>query len=77
MSAKDDGGPAFPQEIPAGGGCGPINYFGMSLRDYFAAAGLSQAYSIAYDARNKTPDFDDITKAAYFLADVMLAERSK
>ena len=76
---KDDGGPAFPQDVDwvENESIRRKRHFGISMRDYFAAAGLAQAYSIAYEGRNGRQDFDDIAKAAYLLADAMLAERAK
>lgn len=86
--SKDNSGPAFPsqirndgedpingfihEEIPAGT---TSNYAGMSLRDYFAAKAMQ-----AYVTRGGYPDdgFDElISKWAFEIADVMLAERAK
>ena len=64
----NDGGPAFPVVFEDS-----RSYYGMSLRDYFAAAWL-QGW-LASDP----PDLDHktVARAAYVMADVMLAEREK
>ena len=71
---KNNGGPAFPQ-APDGH---PDNKKpGMSLRDYFAAAAL-QGLASACDESGTWQAADPSTaKAAYELADAMLAERDK
>ena len=76
----NDGGPAFPYHDE--GQANPLqreHFQGMSLRDYFAAKALSGL------ATKKIPDEDSTAKAdmtlmakdAYYIADAMLAERSK
>lgn len=71
----DDSGPAFPLAIP------PENhavYPGMSLRDYFAAAGLGAMGPVfAEAAKNQTFGADSFAAWAYKIADAMLAEREK
>lgn len=83
ITAKDDGGPAFPHPetaIELRDACGkPIMtrvYYpslGMSLRDYLAGQALNGLLS--------DPEVDqipsDLARAAYELADAMLAERKK
>jgi hypothetical protein len=68
-----DGGPAFPCPHPS------APELGMSLRDYFAAKAVQgmicNGFIPAQVIRNKS-DFD-YTRAAYALADAMLAERDK
>jgi len=63
-----NGGPAFP--------VAPDTYYhqeGMTLRDYFAAKAMHGLYLAEW------PDVDmpGIAKAAYAMADAMLAERNK
>jgi hypothetical protein len=70
---KDDGGPAFPVE-------GTINY-GMSQRDYFAAAALnmSGAFATAQIIAGKGANLSvkDIANKAFEIADAMLEARKK
>ena len=51
---------------------------GLSLRDHFAAAALMGILGVP-DLHNTSEDPDDVAlaKAAYVLADAMLAERDK
>lgn len=80
MSAQNNGGAAFPQEVhyiaPNGqtGSHGPCG--GMTLRDYFAAKALSTiaAYP-SVDVSNWEPY--DFARHAYQIADAMIAERAK
>lgn len=70
MSDKS-GGTAFPIVHPDGSG---VQYFGMSLRDYFAANALQGQMQreqgfVKYAAH--------IAETSYQLADAMLLERSK
>lgn len=68
MSARKDGGPAF----PVAGPYGPFER-GMSLRDYFAGEALAHILvndSHAWKAR-------EIARGAYDLADAMLAARKE
>ena len=65
----NDGGPAFPHTTQWDGITPAINYHGISMRDYFAAAALPQV-----DLRSHgTPD--DIALECYQLADAMLKAR--
>lgn len=77
MSARNDGGPAFPQSETALGNTVEAEYGqgGMSLRDYFAAAALAHPFTQADDAAGHSEN----TAAywAYALADAMLEEREK
>lgn len=59
------GGPAFPLEDKAGW------YYGMSLRDYFAAHAMN-----GYLTEDVFDD-EDIAEKSYTIADAMLAERAK
>ena len=61
--------PAFPIVHPDGSG---VQYFGMSLRDYFAAK--------AMQGRLAAPGYVDVdqdAEMAYKMADAMLKERAK
>lgn len=76
---KDTGGPAFPSPkfaVPADADERTFlainNAFGMTLRDYFAAAALS-----GYKARSLDFSQAAIAQWAYEDADAMLAERAK
>lgn len=69
MSARDDGGPAFPLQS-IGPDFAP-GYAGMTLRDWFAGQALA---GLAY---MNTEHMPGIVKRAYQLADAMLAERVK
>lgn len=89
MSDKD-GGSAFPHYEPAGirdlgiGGVPlpELRYQGMSLRDYFAAEAMPSAIAHELSLRQAqiAPGvfrYDEIAKAAYIMADAMIAERAK
>lgn len=79
MSDKDNGGPAFPW-------CGDLNdcltiNLGMNLRDYFAAKIVCSligsvkgevTLGSGYQGNN-----EKFAKAAYSIADAMIAERAK
>jgi hypothetical protein len=80
MSARDDGGPAFPVNTANdgnGGACFPAT--GMSLRDYFAGEAMAALIS----RPDKDPQHRGIlavpkmTQYAYEYADAMIAERAK
>ena len=73
MSARNDGGPAFPS-IGEGFGNPLYSAPGMSLRDYFAAQALP--FCLAEFGSN-AEDQRQFAEAAYQIADAMLAERSK
>ena len=64
MSARNDGGPAYPISN------GRETDFGMSLRDYFAGQVVS---TIMPDAR--VEDYAHAATEAYKMADAMLAAR--
>jgi hypothetical protein len=67
---KDTGGSAFPSH----GSMGEVANEGMTLRDYFAAKAMQGLLS----AHNPMiTDTNGIAKAAYKMADAMLAERNK
>ncbi|MEX5557969.1 hypothetical protein Q1J45_10365 [Pseudomonas rhodesiae] len=68
--SDQDGGTAFPIVHPDGSG---VQYFGMSLRDYFAAKALQ---GICASGPGADCNNDFIAREAYGLADAMLAARS-
>lgn len=79
--SKDTGGPAFPiVELCSGDTIG--SFYGMTLRDYFAAKALVVIADMAakglHDIKraNGTAE-QSIASDAYALADAMLAERAK
>jgi hypothetical protein len=89
MSTKDkqinDGGPAFPVLNSSDGVNLSAQYFGMSLRDYFAT-GAMQSYLIETEPGSLLdPDFidrngirlaDKVAARSYAFADAMLKARS-
>lgn len=71
---KENGGPAFPVVDGDLYSC-----YGMSLRDYFAAAALPQLQNLQHKLQldgHKVP-IEEFVNLAYEVADAMLAERSK
>ncbi len=73
MTRAKDGGPAFPSSYATPSG--PVAYddnYGMTLRDYFAAAAL-QGYIAAGVPSDST--YDDVAEKAFKAADSMLKER--
>ncbi len=77
MSARNDGGPAFPSH----GTMGEVNQQGMSLRDHFAGLAMRECIVIA---NQRTPEGGKLTELfakaaayAYGAADAMLAQRDK
>ena len=69
MTAKNDGGPAFPHGDPTHGG-----EDGMTLRDYFAGRAM-QSYLLDKDRDSFT--FEQWAQASYEMADAMLKARKK
>jgi hypothetical protein len=70
MSEVNTGGPAFPFKCQ-GPTTGPEIYYGMTLRDYFAAKALEGKLATGETG------FDDIAKRAYKYADAMLKAREQ
>jgi len=78
MKTKDDGGPAFPLQVPAG-------YFldnsagGMSLRDWFAGQALNGLLRGPIGVTLEP--FEDVVRAivnsSFAVANAMLEERKK
>lgn len=81
-AAQDDGGPAFPRppiKVQEYGKTYPeyvSGQTGMSLRDHFAGCALTGLNASGHaHVMGWTPD--EFARAAYNLADAMLAERAK
>lgn len=71
MSAKTNGGPAFPQNDSEECMHGP----GMTIRDYFAGQALAAlAGRLGYRPASAA---DEVARDAYLLADAMIEERAK
>ncbi len=71
---RTDGGHAFPNitpDMPVDGGPG------MSLRDYFAAKAMQGAMAMCAGSHINSGTNEELAKAAYAIADAMLAERAK
>lgn len=66
MNKTNDGGPAFPVEDV------PENYFGMTLRDYFAAKAMQGLFAAGGGV---TRDAEEWARIAYAMADAMLKVR--
>jgi hypothetical protein len=73
MSNTNTGGPAFPYEERNGEGNPVRDYFGMTLRDYFAAKAM-QSY-LADRAWQKDIPHSETARVAYIVADAMLEAR--
>ena len=85
----NDGGPAFPHTTQWDGIAPAINYHGISMRDYFAAAALNGSLAsqckdshwvfsnIPDDFENDTGALSGIAKLSYDLADAMLKARAE
>lgn len=73
---KETGGPSFPFECK-GPTTAPEIYYGMTLRDYFAAKAMPQVWSAYQEGLHGEPDDLEIylAKAAYLIADAMLKAR--
>jgi len=85
MSARNDGGPAFPREDYQTNGAPKDQPFylgqeGMSLRDYFAAQALNGDIAGNWRDNNYKPQgglsiIENVARAAYQFADAMLKAR--
>ena len=69
----DLGGPVFPQETHNADGSTSV-WFGMNVRDLFAAAALQGILSSPDGGPN---DWQRVADAAYYAADAMLAARER
>jgi hypothetical protein len=75
MSAPiNDGGPAFPHTTQWDGITPAINYHGISMRDYFAAAALKGQ---AHRLENHYEHRDILAADCYAIADAMLKAREE
>lgn len=72
MSAAEDGGPAFPYEERSSDGTPLRDYFGMTLRDYFAAKAMQELLSQNLGGAIRDETLADF---AYAMADAMLKAR--
>lgn len=70
---NENGGTAFPRAPMTGEW--PVQYNGMTLRDYFAAK-IAAAYASDAEWREDM-DFASTARSAYKMADAMLKERCK
>lgn len=83
MSNKQTGGPAFPFECQ-GPTTAPEIYYGMTLRDYFAAKAMHALYTSTFEyvftGASRTPEYaklmDELAQDAYQVADSMLKARN-
>jgi hypothetical protein len=71
----NDGGPAFPHTTQWDGINPAINYHGISMRDYFAAAALQGIISDASVLASLKKDGELVSRSAYHFADAMLKAR--
>ena len=75
MTAKNDGGPAFPVYDDHGQ---YVNGGGMTLRDYFAGQAISQIIATcANDTTHGMTEADYFACRAYEIADAMLKARGQ
>lgn len=81
MSNIEDGGPAFPFTELNGDGTHYGQSQGMTLRDYFAAKALPQAYASSVAEMDRTGYPEDwrygVALDAYSMADAMLRARNQ
>ena len=78
MINTNTGGPAFPYEERNGEGAPYKDYFGMTLRDYFAAKamqGFVMDDALHKEASTAKEWLKSIADASYELADAMLKAR--
>lgn len=64
---------AFPLYIPAIPGAKEFVFYGMSLRDYFAAAAMQGVLS----RESRSGEDADIAREAYAMADAMMTARKQ
>jgi len=67
---KNNGGPAFPVRTSS-----PA-FYGMTLRDYFAAKAMQGALS-GCATRGEAVSYREVAELSYNVADAMIAEREK
>lgn len=75
MEDIDDGGSAFGEFMQAGQNA--VKKGGLTIRDYFAAKAMQSILSelLSEGGASEPEDSGPIAKAAYYMADAMLAER--
>ena len=74
----NDGGPAFPHTTQWDGITPAINYHGISMRDYFAAAVLAAVLKELWQqGEHSSPIPPLAAKFAYEMADAMLKAREE
>jgi len=75
---KRAGGPAFPQKLSFCDG-GGIEYFGLSVRDYFAAKAMLYVGEMApnVDAETIEQAFATLAKLSFKMADAMMKAREE
>jgi len=71
--SKNDGGPAFPAVTKSDY---PNEKFGMTLRDYFAAAALQGHLSNPHNTEHPAYSRKGLAVECYAMADAMLAKRA-
>ena len=71
---KNDGGPAFPQDLVSMYGT-RTSEGGMTLRDYFAASAIQNAIDFQRSVEKTWPGWSAVAQTAYNIADAMLAAR--
>lgn len=75
--SKEDGGPAFPTErFDNMARVEPNGYYGMSLRDYFAAQVMGHMISLSTDTEGGW-SAENVANGCYNLADAMLKARKE
>lgn len=86
MNEEKNDGPAFPVQYETGGrDNSQITYFGISVRDYFAAKAMATLIDQddddlrewVTDPEEGMPSIKALAVASYEIADAMIAERNK
>lgn len=75
MTAKNDGGPAFPSVLYSHERAENWSTDGMTLRDWFAGQGIPAAVARSEEEAFETGS--DLAAYLYEFADAMIAARSK
>ena len=79
--AKNDGGPAFPQNDLSAYGMGPseTSNSGMTAREWFAGQALPGVMALcAKDTRNPNETIEEMfSRKSYAIADAMIAARDQ
>lgn len=77
MDIKDLNEPAFPRVVNGIAGETKEVWYGMTLRDYFAAKAMAPMVHNRMTGSAHYGNEQDIAMRAYEIADAMLAERAK